>query len=237
MERIGIVTKAMMPRFGTLLIITMIVFVLWIIISNLLEINKDIRGVNTALKYLGLDQVASRIMLFGWVIFLQVFIGSLNNWDNAYLLNVSDNWGYLGNLNFDDQFNTIFGFIFFGICLLFPVAWYYFLKLNRSKMDMANSAKKMESLRKDFLMINEELKEDTSPYMSYFFVCLCRRFLFALLIWCFGDSSMGTFQVFINIILSVMFSAYLLHSWVFKDTMIHYCQVINELLYLVISYH
>jgi len=68
--------------------------------------------------------------MFTWVIFLQLFLGSMVNWDNTRLLDVSANWGPSGYLLYGDQVNTICGFIAFGICMIVPVMVYQALKKN-----------------------------------------------------------------------------------------------------------
>jgi len=68
-----------------------------------------------------------RFLLEGYI---DLFIGSLLNTENAYLFSIKDNFGYYGNLTYGDQISVILGFAFFYASSIFPlfVAWVSIVK-------------------------------------------------------------------------------------------------------------
>jgi len=234
-ERIGITDRAILSRIGTILIFCLIIYVLWAVVSALLNYYKSVRGVSTIISWIGLENSHTIGFLFAYIVYMQVFVGSLINWDNARLINSPSNFGANGNLDFDDQFNIVIGFIFFGLCLLFPVIVWYVMDLNFKKLMM--KTKDRVYYYKSFLFLNEELRDNIEPWYNYFFVVVIRRAAFCLSAYYLGSNEFSTLQVMLNMVFSVLFSCYLLQTKLFKEDFMHYMQVFNELLILLVSYH
>jgi len=173
--------------------------------------------------------------MFFYLIYLQVFIGALINWDNVRFVNSPKNFGANGNLDFDDQINIIFGFFFFAVCMMFPVLVWYVMHLNYAKLMMKKKDRAYHY--NALMMLNEELRDNIEPQWNYFFVCVLRRCFFGISAYYMGAPENSTFQIVINMILSVLFACYLLEKRLFKEEWMQYCQVFNELLILVINYH
>jgi hypothetical protein len=57
--------------------------------------------------------------------YIDLFIASLINTENAYLFNVQGNFGMNGYLTHSDQLSVILGYAFFYTSIIFPlfVAW------------------------------------------------------------------------------------------------------------------
>jgi hypothetical protein len=184
-DRIGFSNRAILSKIGTLIIFGTILLILWATMSTVLNYYKDVRQVKSILDRIGITQITTKVFLFFYLIYMQVFCGALINWDNLRFINSPANFGANGNLDFDDQINIIFGFIFYGICMMFPVVVYYFMWANKSKILMRRSRR--EELFRQFIVLNEELLDNVPPIFSYFFVVVMRRAVFSLSAYCFGD--------------------------------------------------
>jgi hypothetical protein len=137
-ERIGITDRAILSRIGTILIFCLIIYSVWAVVSALLNYYRNVRGVSTILDWIGIKSLSTLSFLFFYVVYMQLFIGSLINWDNARFINSPSNFGANGNLDFDDQFNIIIGFIMFGLCLMFPAVVWWVMDKNYKKLMMNN---------------------------------------------------------------------------------------------------
>lgn len=215
MERIGIVDRAIFHRTGYLIHVIAGVYFFWAIGSFILSRPRmqSIRGVRRLTNVLGVYNHKAKLMMFLWVIYLQLFIGSMINWDNTRLFDVAANWGVKGHLLFGDQINTIFGFLAFGVCIFLPISIYYALKQNYYQIHYTD----LKSEDMPFSELNNCLTDITPPIQSYFLAVLARRFLFGLIAYCMGGMVFSTFTVLLNIILSMCFVVYLFKVNVFED--------------------
>jgi len=179
--------------------------------------------------------VRSILILFYLETYIDLYIGGLINTENDFLFEVAANWGPNGYLSFSDQFTVLLGNLFYVTCSVFPFLAVYILHKKSRAPFMAKSEE--GSFDEMYECLYEDLRTTNTGIFHYYFVFLMRRMIYCHFAYWYYEPVYTATQVFVNLLLSFYFACYLIAFKPFFDNGYNTLQVINEISYLVTSYH
>jgi hypothetical protein len=87
-----------------------------------------------------------------------------------------------------------------------------------------------------YICLYEGLRTSNICIFHYYFVYLIRRVLFCQIAFWLHEPQYTTMQVFANLVIAVLFTAYMIEFKPFFDRQYNNLQVVNEITYVIISY-
>ena len=86
-------------------------------------------------------------------------------------------------------------------------------------------------------MLYEDIRADLPGYMQFYSLYLLRRLIYVVLVYYYTDQVYILVQIFLTIILTVLYTLYLVTVKPFLDRDMNHLMVVNEFFFLAILYH